>query len=170
MSTRHATVSTSELGELTLVASGPKLVGIYFPGHWTLPDPASFGEPVDAAADPVLAEAAAQLRQYLGGERTAFELDTATDGSAFEEQVWSLLRELPFGETTTYGELAERLGDRTLARRVGQAVGRNPLSIVVGCHRVLGKDGALRGYAGGLGRKRFLLELERPTLLGPSAA
>ena len=158
---RHAVVTTRELGDLTLVAADNALVGIYFERHWTMPDPAAFGAEVDGAADRVLAEAAAQLRQYLGGERTTFELATSAQGGAFEERVWALLAAIPFGETTTYGELAERLGGRTLARRVGQAVGRNPLSIVVGCHRVVGSDGALRGYAGGLRRKRFLLGLER---------
>jgi methylated-DNA-[protein]-cysteine S-methyltransferase len=160
MSTRHAVVHTHELGELTLVAAGDALAGIYFLGHWTLPDPASFGPRVPVESDAVLAEAALQLHQYLSGERTAFELATAVNGNAFEERVWALLRALPFGATTTYGDLAAELGDRTLARKVGQAVGRNPLSIVVGCHRVVGKDGSLTGYAGGLERKRFLLELE----------
>ena len=109
----------------------------------------------------MLAEASRQLHEYLAGERTSFDLRTATRGGAFEERVWSLLREIPFGETTTYGELAERLGgERTLARRVGQAVGSNPLSIVVPCHRVVGKNGELRGYAGGFERKQFLLDLE----------
>jgi methylated-DNA-[protein]-cysteine S-methyltransferase len=160
MNTRHGVISTKELGELTLVASGTALVGVYFPDHTTTPDRTSFGETVDSATDPVLSEASTQLHQYLRGERTTFDLATATRGSTFEERVWTLLHEIRFGETTTYGNLGETLGDRALARRVGQAVGRNPLSIVVGCHRVVGKNGALRGYAGGLGRKQFLLELE----------
>ena len=101
----------------------------------------------------MLFEAAVELGQFLQGERMTFDLPTAMHGSAFEERVWALLRELPFGETTTYGDLAESLGDRNLARKVGQAVGRNPLSIVVGCHRVVGKGGELRGYAGGLDRE-----------------
>jgi methylated-DNA-[protein]-cysteine S-methyltransferase len=160
LTTRHTILTTPELGDLTLVAVGPSLVGVYFPGHWTLPDPAVFGERVELEDDPVLARAAGQLREFLRGERTEFDLDTAAHGSAFERRVWALLNEIPFGETTTYGDLADELGDRTLARRVGQAVGRNPLSIVVGCHRVLGKDGELRGYAGGIERKQFLLALE----------
>lgn len=160
MHTRHAIISTEELGELTLVASGSTLVGIYFPDHTTNPDRTSFGEKVDSAADPVLSEASSQLRQYLRGERTTFDVATDAHGNAFEQRVWALLHEIPFGQTTTYGELGDTLGDRALARRVGQAVGRNPLSIIVGCHRVVGKNGALRGYAGGLGRKQFLLDLE----------
>ena len=159
MRTRHAAVHTEELGELTLVAVGPALAGVYFEGHWTNPDRSEFGEEV-GESDPVIAEAARQLREYLRGERTSFELATTARGSAFEERVWPLLEAIPFGETVTYGELAERLGDRGLARGVGQAVGRNPLSIVVPCHRVVGKEGRLRGYAGGLRRKRLLLDLE----------
>ena len=108
----------------------------------------------------MLSKASSQLRQYLRGERTTFELATDTNGNAFEQRVWALLHAIPFGKTTTYGALGDTLGDRALARRVGQAVGRNPLSIIVGCHRVVGKNGALRGYAGGLRRKQFLLDLE----------
>ena len=167
---RHAILETPELGELTLVASDSALIGVYFQGHWHLPDPSEFGERVDLATDPVLFEAAVELGQFLQGDRTTFDLPTAMHGSAFEERVWTLLRELPFGETTTYGDLAETLGDRNLARKVGQAVGRNPLSIVVGCHRVVGKGGELRGYAGGLERKRFLLDLESGTLRVSAAA
>ncbi|MDQ2660545.1 MAG: MGMT family protein, partial [Actinomycetota bacterium] len=92
--------------------------------------------------------------------RTEFDLPTAASGDAFEQAVWAMLREIPFGETTTYGAIADRLGDRTLARRVGYAVGHNPISILVPCHRVVGSDGSLTGYAGGLERKRLLLELE----------
>ncbi len=167
---RHAVVETPELGELTLVAVDSALVGVYFPAHRHLPDPAELGARVDLATDPVLSEAAVQLGQFLQGERTSFDLPTAMRGSAFEERVWALLRELPFGRTTTYGELGESLGDRNLARRVGQAVGRNPLSIVVGCHRVVGQGGELRGYAGGLDRKRFLLDLESGRLRVSAAA
>jgi methylated-DNA-[protein]-cysteine S-methyltransferase len=163
MHTRHAIISTEELGELTLVASDTTLVGIYFPDHTTKPDRASFGERVDSTADPVLSAASSQLRQYLRGERTTFDVPTAAHGNAFEQRVWALLHEIPFGETTTYGELGDTLGDRALARRIGQAVGRNPLSIIVACHRVVGKNGALRGYAGGLSRKQFLLDLEGRT-------
>src|SRR5262249_7039821 len=118
------------------------------------------GAEVQERSDPILAEAAHQLRDYLAGDRTCFELRTTTSGNAFDERVWALLRAVPFGETVTYGELAAGLGGGGMARRVGQAVGRNPLSIVIPCHRVVGKDGGLRGYAGGLERKRFLLALE----------
>ena len=160
---RHAKIDT-ELGELTVVAGDDAIVGIYFPGHWTMPPAGSLGREVDAGEDALIEAAGAQLREFLAGDRTEFELPTATAGDSFQERVWAILREIPFGETATYGGIAERLGDRTLARQVGQAVGRNPLSIVVGCHRVVGKDGKLTGYAGGLERKRSLLELESSLL------
>lgn len=158
---RHAIVET-ELGELTVVAHDGALVGVYFPGHWTMPPVEALGIRADAG-DALISAAAVQLREFLAGERTSFELPTATRGDAFQEEVWAILKEIPFGETTTYGEIATRIGDAKLAREVGRAVGRNPLSIVIPCHRVVGKDGKLTGYAGGLERKRFLLELEEPT-------
>jgi methylated-DNA-[protein]-cysteine S-methyltransferase len=158
---RHATADT-QIGELTLVAADAALIGIYYPQHWVKPERATLGEAVDLGHDPLLAEAARQLREYLAGQRTTFDLPTAAHGDAFQERVWALLRQIPFGETTTYGQLAEKLGDKSLARMVGRAVGHNPLSIIVPCHRVVGKDGTLTGYAGGLERKQFLLELEEP--------
>jgi methylated-DNA-[protein]-cysteine S-methyltransferase len=161
MKNRHATAGT-RLGELTLVASDHALTGVYFPHHWVKPSPAVLGVEVDLAADPVLRESARQLEEYLAGERVSFDLPLALRGDDFQQQVWALLDEIPFGETTTYGELAERLGNQTLAQQVGKAVGQNPLSIIVPCHRVVGKDGKLTGYAGGLKRKQFLLDLEEP--------
>ncbi|HVX43097.1 MAG TPA: methylated-DNA--[protein]-cysteine S-methyltransferase [Mycobacteriales bacterium] len=159
MQTRHATVETT-IGPLTLVASGAALTGIYFPQHWVAAERATAGAEVPAQTDPILAETARQLQEYLAGDRTAFDLPTAAAGDDFQHRVWALLAEIPFGATTTYGELAERLGDKKLARMVGRAVGYNPLSIVVPCHRVVGKGGKLTGYAGGLERKRFLLAFE----------
>lgn len=157
--TRHAIASTA-IGEITLVATDYTLTGGYFPGHWYKPDARTFGVTVDAAVDPVLSVAERQIDEYLAGARYAFDVPTATRGDAFQERVWSLLETIPYGETTTYGELARRLGRSDLARDVGQAVGRNPLAIIVPCHRVVGKDGKLTGYAGGLPRKKTLLELE----------
>lgn len=161
MNNRHAVVET-ELGELTLVASDGALTGLYFPHHWVKPERAQLGEEVAVDTDVLLSEAARQLAQYLAGERTIFDLPIELAGDEFQRQVWALLDEIPFGETTTYGELAERLGDKSLAQVVGQAVGHNPVSIIVPCHRVVGKDGKLTGYAGGLKRKQKLLELEEP--------
>ena len=158
---RHAYAET-ELGDLLFVADGAALTGLYFPGHWYPPSAEQTGERVGPDADPVIARAVAQLRDYLAGTRREFDLPVATHGDAFSERVWAMLREIPYGETTTYGALAQRLGDGHLAQRVGQAVGHNPVSIVVPCHRVVGADGSLTGYAGGLARKRALLELEEP--------
>jgi methylated-DNA-[protein]-cysteine S-methyltransferase len=170
MATRHATTE-SELGLLTLVADGSDLTGLYFPGHWTRPGPASFGPQVEAHGDALFTQTAEQLAQYLAGHRTAFELPVATHGSPFEERVWALLGQIPYGSLTTYGALATELGDRALAQDVGRAVGRNPLSVIVPCHRVIGANGKLTGYAGGLRRKQFLLELEQavPAAAGSSA-
>jgi methylated-DNA-[protein]-cysteine S-methyltransferase len=164
MYTRHALVPTL-LGEMTLVAADDAIVGLYFAHHWVQPSRASLGLQVNPRDDGVLDIALTQLTEYLTGARAVFELETATQGDPFEERVWALLREIPIGETTTYGDLAERLGDKSLAQAVGQAVGHNPLSIVVPCHRVVGKNGKLTGYAGGLKRKQFLLELEEPALV-----
>lgn len=162
---RNTTIAT-DLGDLRLVATDDALSAVYFPGHWHLPkDPTAYGRPVDAVGDPVFARAATELAEYLAGSRTAFDLAFHAEGDAFSRQVWDLLLEIPYGTTTTYGALAVRLGNRNLAQRVGQAVGHNPLSIVVPCHRVIGADGSLTGYAGGLDRKRRLLALEEPTEL-----
>jgi methylated-DNA-[protein]-cysteine S-methyltransferase len=159
--TMHTRITTT-LGELTLVADGGYLTGLYFPHHWYLPPASALGEFV--ADDPFFAGVAAQLDDYLAARRTSFELPVALSGDDFQQSVWALLTEIPYGSTTTYGALAERLGDRTLAQAVGQAVGHNPVSIIVPCHRVVGKDGRLTGYAGGLRRKQHLLDLEEPTL------
>ena len=155
---RHAIVST-RIGDLTLVASDNALAGVYFPHHWVKPLPDVLGDLVEAT-DPVIAEAARELDEYLTGERTTFDLPTVLRGDEFQRRVWSVLEEIPYGGTTTYGEIAARLGDN--AQAVGKAVGQNPLSIVVPCHRVIGKNGSLTGYAGGLKRKQFLLALEEP--------
>lgn len=160
MDTKHTAVDTS-IGELTLVVENGALTGLYFPGHWHLPPAAAFGARVEPGEDPLFAQTVHELEEYLGGSRRTFEVPVATAGNAFSERVWAMLREIPFGETVTYGELAERIGgDRALARRVGQSVGWNPVSIFIPCHRVIGANGSLTGYAGGLERKQRLLELE----------
>ena len=155
MSATHTTTD-SPIGELTLVASDGVLSGIYFPGHWHMPAREVFGTPSERGFE----QTRQQLSEYFTGERTEFELVTAISGDEFQWRVWALIDRIPYGQTTTYGEMAQELGDAVLARDVGAAVGRNPLSIVTPCHRVVGKDGKLTGYAGGLERKRFLLELE----------
>src|SRR5262245_36401246 len=105
MDTRHANVDTT-LGQLTVVASGDAIVGVYFPGHWTMPPAASIGSRVEAGEDSLIAVAWAQLNEYLDGDRTEFDFPTSTHGDPFQERVWARLREIPFGETVTYGEIA----------------------------------------------------------------
>ena len=160
--TRYAQVETP-LGDLTLVAKGDGLSGVYFPGHWHLPKDPAFGDEVDAHTDPVLSRVAEEIREYLSGARTDFDIPVRTHGDDFSEKVWSAIAKIPYGKTTTYGRIARDMGDPHLAQRVGQAVGRNPVSIVIPCHRVVGSDGSLTGYAGGLERKRTLLDLEQAT-------
>ncbi|MEA2421377.1 MAG: methylated-DNA-[protein]-cysteine S-methyltransferase [Thermoleophilaceae bacterium] len=112
----------------------------------------------DAAA---IASAAIQLAQYFAGERTEFDLELDLRGTPFELRVWDEVRRIPYGETATYAEIACRVGRPSACRAVGRANGRNPVAVIVPCHRVLGSDGSLTGYAGGLPMKRALLELER---------
>ncbi|WP_233121018.1 methylated-DNA--[protein]-cysteine S-methyltransferase [Tersicoccus sp. Bi-70] len=158
---RHAFVPTS-LGDLLVVAEDDAVVGDFFPGHWYPPAAADTGERVEEDDDELISATAAQVREYLAGQRVTFDVPLRTSGDAFSEQVWARLRQIPYGTTTTYGAIATELGNRALAQRVGQAVGHNPLSIVVPCHRVVGSDGSLTGFAGGLERKRALLALEEP--------
>jgi methylated-DNA-[protein]-cysteine S-methyltransferase len=158
----HTTVATP-LGDLTLVGSADGLSGLFFPEHRNLPDPAGFGRVSKTGIGATdFAEVERQLGEYLDGERRVFDLPLAPRGNEFRRRVWALLRDIPFGETRSYGQLARELGDVGLARAVGAANGLNPISIVVPCHRVVGAGGALVGYAGGLERKRWLLDLEEP--------
>lgn len=161
MTARH-TMIDSRLGELTLVADADALTGVYFRHHWRRPAADTLGQYVESAADDLLCRTAEQLNEYLVGERTRFDLPIALVGDRLRRRIWGRLVGIGYGQTKTYGELAAELPDVTTAYEVGQAVGRNPLSIVIPCHRVVGKNGALTGYAGGLKRKRFLLELEAP--------
>ncbi|MFC6080245.1 methylated-DNA--[protein]-cysteine S-methyltransferase [Sphaerisporangium aureirubrum] len=156
--TRTHTVIESPVGGLIAVAEDGALTGLYFERRRRGPRPGDLGTRDETG----FAEPRRQLAEYFAGERTGFELPLAPRGDEFQHQVWRLLAEIPFGETRSYGELARRLGDVALAREVGAACGRNPLPVVVPCHRVVGADGRLTGYAGGLDRKRYLLELEEP--------
>lgn len=162
---RHATVDT-ELGELTLVAEGDSLVGVYFPDHRPAPALDGFGPGVEADGDPVLKEAAAQVVDYATGRRGTFDLPLRPVGSERARQLWGLIAAVPRGETTSYAALGRAVG--VGPRAAGQFVARNPLSVVVPCHRVVASDGRLTGYAGGVDRKRRLLELEGA--LEPGAA
>jgi methylated-DNA-[protein]-cysteine S-methyltransferase len=149
-------VLTTRLGELTVVHEGGVLTGLYFPRHWPRPDRASFGVRADRGSEKV----ARQLHEYLAGDRCVFDLPIEARGAEFDRHVWDLIMQVPYGQTTTYGDLARRLGVGTDPRDVGAAVGRNPLCILIPCHRVVGSTGSLTGYAGGLHRKRELLRIE----------
>jgi methylated-DNA-[protein]-cysteine S-methyltransferase len=155
MTATHTTVD-SPLGELTLVAEEGRLTGVYFPHHWYRPNPDTFGPHADTGFEDVTA----QLAEYFAGDRTRFDLAVEPQGDEFQHRVWELISAIPYGQTVTYGDLARDVGGEVTPKDVGAAVGRNPLSVVVPCHRVVGKDGRLTGYAGGLARKRFLLDLE----------
>jgi methylated-DNA-[protein]-cysteine S-methyltransferase len=158
MSRRAAATLTTPIGELLLVSDGEALTAVQF-------DDGRRGSPTpDGGGDPVLVEASAQLRAYFAGERTAFDLPLRAAGTPFEHGVWDELRRIPYGETTSYGELAARVGEPSAARAVGRANGRNPIPIIVPCHRVIGADGSLTGFGGGLECKRALLDLESGAL------
>ena len=150
-------VLATRLGELTVVHEGGVLTGLYFPRHWPRPDRASFGVRADRGSE----EVARQLHEYLAGDRSVFDLPIDARGADFDRRVWDLIMQVPYGQTTTYGDLARRLGAGTDPRDVGAAVGRNPLCILIPCHRVVGSTGSLTGYAGGLHRKRQLLRIEQ---------
>jgi methylated-DNA-[protein]-cysteine S-methyltransferase len=151
----HETIHTSPLGPIRLRADDDALRELTFAEGAATEPPSEH---------PILLAACCQLDEYFAGERTTFYLPVRLDGTAWEQRVWAELRTIPYGETTTYGALAARLGAPTAARAVGSANGRNPISIVVPCHRVIGAGGALTGYAWGVGRKAGLLDLERGAL------
>lgn len=155
---RTHTLIDSPLGTLTLVADGGVLAGLYMPEHRHRPDPATFG-PRTATGFEAASE---QLAEYFAGQRRAFTLPVRLDGSAFARRIWQMLTTIDYGQTWTYAQLADAVGRRDGIRAVGAANGRNPISIVIPCHRVVGSDGSLTGFAGGLERKRFLLDLESP--------
>ena len=153
----HYRTIDSPIGLLTLAGRGSVLTNLrmvdqtYEPSHtgWS-PDPVAFGDAVD------------QLSAYFAGELTDFDIELELRGTEFQRRVWKALLTIPFGETRSYGEIAEQIGAPGSARAVGWANGHNPIAIVVPCHRVIGANGSLTGYGGGLDRKRTLLELEKP--------
>ena len=150
----------SPLGPMTLAASAQGLCGGWFDGQKHQPDPQAW--PQDAG-HPVLLQAQAQLAEFFAGRRSVFDLPLDLGaGTEFQQTVWRGLLQIAPGSTTTYGELARRIGKPLAVRALGAAVGRNPISIIVPCHRVVGAGGALTGYAGGLDRKTALLRLELP--------
>jgi methylated-DNA-[protein]-cysteine S-methyltransferase len=155
--TRVYTTLASPIGELLLLGDGRRLHGLYMQ-HGRRP--IEIGAAWERRVEPFI-KAQAQLREYFAGERSTFDLPLSLDGSDFERRVWHGLQQIPYGETISYGELARRIGAPSAARAVGLANGRNPIAVIVPCHRVIGANGTLTGYGGGLERKRILLELER---------
>ena len=142
----------SPIGPLTLHAGDGALTGVWMEDDPDLPQRTGYAPP--------LAEARIQLEAYFAGDLRVFDLPLAPEGTDFQLRVWKELSKIPYGETISYGELARRVGDPGAARAVGLANGANPLPVIVPCHRVIGADGSLTGYGGGLDRKRRLLELE----------
>lgn len=157
--TRRHTVVDSPYGLLTLVATDGCLSGLYMTAQRHRPAEETFGDRDDPDARP-FAETARQLDAYFARELTAFDLPLHLAGTPFQRRVWTELLRIPYGETRTYGELAGLLGNRGASRAVGLANGRNPVGIVVPCHRVVGSTGGLVGYGGGLDRKQRLLAFE----------
>ncbi len=164
----------SPIGPLTLVAEEGNLTGLYLDApdagarrHQPAAD--DLGPAADAASEP-FAAAAMQLAAYFNGGLTDFSLPLAPVGTPFQREVWACLLQIPYGDTWSYGQLAAKIGNPAAVRAVGLANGRNPIAIVIPCHRVIGADGSLTGYGGGLDRKRYLLGLEagagQPTLQG----
>lgn len=158
---RTHTVIDSVVGFLTLVADDGAIVGLYMNLQRHRPADADLGdpEPRGREAEPFTA-AAGQLDAYFAGVLTRFDLPLAPAGSEFQQRVWAALQEIPYGQTESYGKLAARVGSPGGARAVGLANGKNPISIIIPCHRVVGADGSLTGYGGGLDRKKQLLDLE----------
>jgi len=158
---RTHTVIDSVVGTLTLVAEGGAIVGLYMDLQRHRPDDDKLGEPDPRGREVEPFKAAAdQLDAYFDGELTRFEVPLAPHGSEFQQRVWAALQEIPYGRTESYGELAERVGSPGGARAVGLANGKNPIGIIIPCHRVVGADGSLTGYGGGIERKKQLLDLE----------
>jgi methylated-DNA-[protein]-cysteine S-methyltransferase len=155
MTTTYTTTIDSPVGPLLLTSDGESLTRLLFDVR---PDPSWSTEPCA-----LLDRAVTQLREYFAGERTTFDLPLDPAGTPFQLTVWMALRDIPYAETINYGQLATRVGNARASRAVGLANGRNPISIVVPCHRVIGANGSLTGYGGGLDRKRTLLDLERRT-------
>lgn len=149
-------IADSPVGPLVFVEDDGALVGLYLENQRHFPT-TGLGERVDDA----MPAAREQLAEYFSGQRREFDLPLAPTGTPFQQEVWALLGEIPYGETTTYGDLARQLGKPQASRAVGAATGRNRISIVIPCHRLVGSTGKLTGYAGGLHRKEYLLALEQ---------
>lgn len=168
----HTAVTMSTpLGALTLVANRDALIGLFWPeqrfrNHFPTWEVVKQIDDLDTVSDEVLIRATSELEEYFSGRRVQFDVPLAPAGNAMQRSVWDALCDIPFGETTTYGDIARELGNPHLAQQVGQAVGANPIGLIIPCHRVVGRDGSLTGFSGGLERKRWLLQFEDP---GPRA-
>ncbi|MFG2714596.1 methylated-DNA--[protein]-cysteine S-methyltransferase [Streptomyces goshikiensis] len=159
MNRKQHTVVDSPYGPLTLVASDGVLSGLYMTGQRHRPAEESFGERVAATEEPFPA-VVGQLAAYFAGELTEFSVPVRLEGTEFQRSVWEQLVRIPYGETWSYGELAARLGKPNASRAVGLANGKNPVGIIVPCHRVIGASGGMTGYGGGIDRKVRLLDFE----------
>ena len=149
METRYARTLTLPMGEVIIESDGNAITAL------------RFGKVEASNTCPILADCARQLTEYCAGKRTTFDLPLAPRGTEFQQTIWQLLTKIPYGQTRTYGELAAILGNPKAARAVGMACNKNPILLLIPCHRVVGSNGSLIGYAGGLDAKAWLLELER---------
>ena len=161
-------IIATPIGRLSLAAGPAGLAAVLWESD--APNRVRLPALVDAPEDSVLLSAERQLGEYFRGERRLFDLPLAPRGTDFQQRVWQALREIPYGETRSYGQIAERIGQPTAVRAVGAANGRNPLSIIAPCHRVIGANGDLTGFAGGIETKRFLLALEKGSVQAIAAA
>lgn len=155
----YSSILKTEIGELMLVADETSLVGLYFLGGKHVPERSAHWQAGEGHG--VIRQAVSELSEYFKGERKSFSVPVRMVGTPFQHRVWKEIARIPFGKTLTYSELAERAGHPGAVRAAGSSTGRNPLSIIVPCHRVMGKNGSLTGFAGGLERKARLLEFEK---------
>ena len=163
MQTLECLTCEAPIGLLTLTASGKGLCGVWFEkSDFAKRSKRLLAEGELRASDenPFLRKAEQQLKEYFAGKRTAFDVKLDMRGTVFQMQAWRELQKIPYGKTISYGEQAARMGDAKKARAAGMANGRNPISIIVPCHRVIGASGALTGFGGGLSTKQYLLDLE----------
>lgn len=156
--TQFTNTIASPVGALTLIASDAGLSAVL----WENDDPkrVRVGDLIGAPQHPILVQAERELREYFAGERRSFSVPLDASGTVFQKKAWAVLLTIPYGETRSYGQLAAQVGNPKASRAVGAANGRNPISIIVPCHRAIASDGALTGFAGGLDAKRHLLALE----------
>lgn len=157
----HA-VHNNSLGIIYLATDGKALTGAWVEGQAHFATAEEMGTPIELAEQPLLAQAASELDEYLAGERTSFDVPIQPSGTDFQLAVWKALQDIPYGYTTTYGQISKIVGPHAPAQAVGQAVGRNRCLIFIPCHRVIAADGKITGYAAGVDTKQMLLDLEEP--------